>query len=58
MDAVEVVLQNFTEMNKLWVRMQHQVSFFASEMKTSAGLTSSQCPPGLVGKKSGLCCSS
>ena len=26
MDAVEFVLQNFTEMNKLWVRMQHQVS--------------------------------
>ncbi|XP_021902475.1 vacuolar protein sorting-associated protein 35B-like isoform X2 [Carica papaya] len=24
MDAVEFVLQNFTEMNKLWVRMQHQ----------------------------------
>lgn len=29
MDAVEFVLQNFTEMNKLWVRMQHQVSFLA-----------------------------
>ncbi|PWA86560.1 VPS35-A-like protein [Artemisia annua] len=26
MDAVEFVLQNFTEMNKLWVRMQHQGS--------------------------------
>lgn len=25
MDAVEFVLQNFTEMNKLWVRLQHQV---------------------------------
>ncbi|XP_004287790.1 PREDICTED: vacuolar protein sorting-associated protein 35A [Fragaria vesca subsp. vesca] len=25
-DAVEFVLQNFTEMNKLWVRMQHQGS--------------------------------
>ncbi|XP_031400667.1 vacuolar protein sorting-associated protein 35A [Punica granatum] len=24
MDAMEFVLQNFTEMNKLWVRMQHQ----------------------------------
>ncbi|OAY60908.1 vacuolar protein sorting-associated protein 35A isoform X1 [Manihot esculenta] len=24
MDAVEFILQNFTEMNKLWVRMQHQ----------------------------------
>ncbi|KAH6782734.1 VPS35-like protein B [Perilla frutescens var. hirtella] len=24
MDAVEFVLQNFTEMNKLWVRMEHQ----------------------------------
>ncbi|XLU53289.1 hypothetical protein S245_047937, partial [Arachis hypogaea] len=24
-DAVELVIQNFTEMNKLWVRMQHQV---------------------------------
>lgn len=34
MDAVDFVLQNFTEMNKLWVRMQHQVcwtsvNFFA-----------------------------
>jgi hypothetical protein len=28
MDAVEFVLQNFTEMNKLWVRMQHQVESF------------------------------
>ncbi|KAK8560448.1 hypothetical protein V6N13_082886 [Hibiscus sabdariffa] len=27
-DAVEFVLQNFNEMNKLWVRMQHQVSWF------------------------------
>jgi len=26
-DAVEFVLLNFTEMNKLWVRMQHQVSY-------------------------------
>lgn len=25
MDAVDFVLQNFTEMNKLWVRMQYQV---------------------------------
>ncbi|CAL0303507.1 unnamed protein product [Lupinus luteus] len=25
MDAVDFVLQNFTEMNKLWVRLQHQV---------------------------------
>jgi hypothetical protein len=25
-DAVEFLLQNFTEMNKLWVRMQHQVA--------------------------------
>lgn len=25
-DSVEFVLQNFTEMNKLWVRMQLQVS--------------------------------
>ena len=25
-DALEFLLQNFTEMNKLWVRMQHQVS--------------------------------
>ncbi|KAH7521039.1 hypothetical protein JRO89_XSUnG0126200 [Xanthoceras sorbifolium] len=28
MDAVEFVLQNFTEMNKLWVRMQHQHDFW------------------------------
>lgn len=25
MDSVEFVLQNFTEMNKLWVRLQYQV---------------------------------
>lgn len=24
MDSVDFILQNFTEMNKLWVRMQHQ----------------------------------
>ena len=24
-DALDFLLQNFTEMNKLWVRMQHQV---------------------------------
>lgn len=29
-DAVEFVLQNFTEMNKLWVRMQHQVGWIVS----------------------------
>lgn len=27
MNALEFVLQNFTEMNKLWVRMQHQVGW-------------------------------
>lgn len=27
MDSVEFVLQNFTEMNKLWVRIQHQACF-------------------------------
>ena len=26
-DALEFLLQNFTEMNKLWVRMQHQVGW-------------------------------
>ena len=26
-DALEFLLTNFTEMNKLWVRMQHQVRF-------------------------------
>ena len=25
-DALDFLLQNFTEMNKLWVRMQHQAS--------------------------------
>ena len=25
-DALEFLLVNFTEMNRLWVRMQHQVS--------------------------------
>ncbi|XP_022871096.1 vacuolar protein sorting-associated protein 35B-like isoform X2 [Olea europaea var. sylvestris] len=31
MDAVEFVLQNFAEMNKLWVRMQHQGSLREKE---------------------------
>lgn len=31
-DAVEFILQNFTEMNKLWVRMQHQVGARPGEM--------------------------
>lgn len=31
-DAVDFVLQNFTEMNKLWVRMQYQVSFMPSHL--------------------------
>jgi len=31
-DAVEFVLQNFTEMNKLWVRMQHQVGWDTCEL--------------------------
>ncbi|XP_034919573.1 vacuolar protein sorting-associated protein 35B isoform X2 [Populus alba] len=31
MDAVEFVLQNFTEMNKLWVRMQHQGPVWVKE---------------------------
>ena len=26
-DSVDVLLKNFTEMNKLWVRMQHQERF-------------------------------
>ena len=26
-DAVDFLLLNFTEMNKLWVRMQHQVGW-------------------------------
>eukprot|EP00894_Picocystis_sp_ML_P003422 jgi/Pico_ML_1/53939/g4396.t1 len=34
-DAISFVIQNFTEMNKLWVRMQHQsMSEFASEDAT------------------------
>ncbi|KAG6785652.1 hypothetical protein POTOM_007225 [Populus tomentosa] len=37
MDAVEFVLQNFTEMNKLWVRMQHQ-------LRPSIGLSGLQGP--------------
>ncbi|CAI9116960.1 OLC1v1018259C1 [Oldenlandia corymbosa var. corymbosa] len=31
LDAVDFVLQNFTEMNKLWVRMQHQGPIRAKE---------------------------
>ena len=34
-DAVEFVLQNFTEMNKLWVRMQHQVGWIEISMDYS-----------------------
>ncbi|KAG1368808.1 vacuolar protein sorting-associated protein 35B [Cocos nucifera] len=33
MDAVEFVLQNFTEMNKLWVRMQHQGPVWEKEKR-------------------------
>ncbi|PKA49189.1 Vacuolar protein sorting-associated protein 35B [Apostasia shenzhenica] len=32
-DAIEFVLQNFTEMNKLWVRMQHQGPFREKERR-------------------------
>lgn len=31
-DALEFLLQNFTEMNKLWVRMQHQASAHAAHV--------------------------
>lgn len=27
LDAVDFIMTNFSEMNKLWVRMQHQVGF-------------------------------
>ncbi|XP_021755943.1 vacuolar protein sorting-associated protein 35B-like isoform X1 [Chenopodium quinoa] len=33
MDAVDFVLQNFTEMNKLWVRLQHQGSARVKEKR-------------------------
>ncbi|RZC44941.1 hypothetical protein C5167_037894 [Papaver somniferum] len=36
MDAVEFVLQNFTEMNKLWVRMQHQIAIALSGLQGPA----------------------
>ncbi|CAK9148308.1 unnamed protein product [Ilex paraguariensis] len=36
MDAVEFVLQNFTEMNKLWIRMQHQVCWNTSVLTCMA----------------------
>jgi len=39
MDAVEFVLQNFTEMNKLWVRMQHQVSIQVTYVFTMRRMT-------------------
>lgn len=32
-DAIEFLLVNFTEMNKLWVRMQHQVSGMSSTVQ-------------------------
>lgn len=31
-DAIEFLLQNFAEMNKLWVRMQHQVRWSAPDL--------------------------
>ncbi len=40
-DALEFLLQNFTEMNKLWVRMQHQASRFiqtTSQKLVTSGL--------------------
>ncbi|CAI0382567.1 unnamed protein product [Linum tenue] len=37
MDAIEFVLQNFVEMNKLWVRLHHQ-------LRTSIGLSGLQGP--------------
>ncbi|CAH2051390.1 unnamed protein product [Thlaspi arvense] len=55
-DAVEFVLLNFTEMNKLWVRMQHQVShdlcciaceslpFDDPELRLAVGLSGLQGP--------------
>jgi hypothetical protein len=39
MDAVEFVLQNFTEMNKLWVRMQHSGRTLAETAQTSFNTT-------------------
>nr|GEX17375.1 vacuolar protein sorting-associated protein 35A-like [Tanacetum cinerariifolium] len=33
MDVVEFVLQNFIEMNKLWVRMQHQVQMLEETIR-------------------------
>ncbi|KAG6432027.1 hypothetical protein SASPL_103600 [Salvia splendens] len=53
MDAVEFVLQNFIEMNKLWVRMQHQGIFYEAnvsfgdrdpELKPSFGVSGLQGP--------------
>ncbi|KAL6295547.1 hypothetical protein ACE6H2_003689 [Prunus campanulata] len=58
MDAVDFVLQNFTEMNKLWVRMQYQVCstsmcygacesfilFGDLELRPSVGLSGLQGP--------------
>ncbi|CAL5366155.1 unnamed protein product [Camellia sinensis] len=51
-DAVEFVLQNFTEMNKLWVRMQHQcysgcqsfILFADLELRIAIGLSGLQGP--------------
>lgn len=31
-DSIEFVMTNFSEMNKLWVRMQHQVIFFYNNL--------------------------
>lgn len=35
-DAIEFLLQNFAEMNKLWVRMQHQVRPLARSLSRAA----------------------
>ena len=39
-DALDFLLQNFTEMNKLWVRMQHQVRCPQSSSTTCCGACS------------------
>ncbi|GKB83682.1 vacuolar protein sorting-associated protein 35B-like protein isoform X1 [Tanacetum coccineum] len=49
MDAVEFVLQNFSEMNKLWVRMEHHqclyyIHFGDPELRPSFGLSGLQGP--------------
>ena len=43
-DAVDFVLQNFTEMNKLWVRMQYQVCSLSMQTLSASFVLTCMAP--------------